>query len=130
MNAALQVVRHGSRKTFVFKDLAACSHVFVRVEGTKRALQPYEGPYPVLTRCDKFCSLSIRGREVTVSIDRLKPAYLYAEDDKDQEAATRQQDTSCPSTTQPEEQESRPVRRVRFPDRKIQNIEWMSYRFG
>ncbi|KAJ8914728.1 hypothetical protein NQ315_017438 [Exocentrus adspersus] len=113
-----QVVRHGSRKTFVFKDLATCSHVFVRAEGSKRPLQqPYEGPHRVLARHEKFYTLSIRGREVTVSIDRLKPAYIQIEDNEEQQAATPQQEPSLPSTREPEEQRTRPVRQVRFTDR-------------
>ncbi|KAJ8916801.1 hypothetical protein NQ315_005806, partial [Exocentrus adspersus] len=114
-------VRHGSRKTFVFKDLATCSHMFVRADGSKDLCNSHmRAPHLVLARQDKFFKLSIRGREVTVSIDRLKPAYTHADDDEEQQAgATPQQDPPSPSTRQPEgeEQETRPVRRVRFPDR-------------
>ncbi|KAF8791383.1 hypothetical protein HNY73_006261 [Argiope bruennichi] len=44
------------QKIFVHKDLRSCSHVFVRVNRVKKALEPpYEGPYPVLGRSEKYC---------------------------------------------------------------------------
>ena len=58
-------------------DLHTCSHVFVRCDATRRPLQaPYTGPYRVISRSDKFFVLDRNGRQDTVSIDRLKPAYL------------------------------------------------------
>lgn len=68
-------------KIFVHKDLPSCSHVFVRVDRVKKPLEPaYDGPFPVLERNDKYFSLNINSRIVKISIDRLKPAYLLAED--------------------------------------------------
>ena len=73
--------RHGERRTFVFKELATASHVFIRHDASKRMLQqPYDGPYEVIARNDKTFIVNVRGREVTVSIERLKPAYIIAED--------------------------------------------------
>lgn len=41
--------RHGKAKVFVFKEPASCTHVFVRTDAIKAAMQtPYEGPYQVL----------------------------------------------------------------------------------
>ena len=37
---------------------------------------PYSGPYRVLSRTDKFFTLDLNSRVDTVSIDRLKPAFL------------------------------------------------------
>ncbi|UYV65843.1 hypothetical protein LAZ67_3005615 [Cordylochernes scorpioides] len=42
---------------------------------------PYEGPFPVLDRTDKYFTLKLKGRNVTISIDRLRPAYLLADSD-------------------------------------------------
>ena len=54
-----------------------CTHVFIRYDGVKSPLQrPYDGPYRVITRNDKFFTLSVKGKLDTVSIDRLKPACL------------------------------------------------------
>lgn len=76
--------RHRTSKVFVFKDLATTSHVFVRVGAARRSLQPpYEGPFLVVQRCEKWFTIKRRGRDVNVSIDRLKPAYMQNEADEE-----------------------------------------------
>ena len=51
--------------------------VFVRAGATRRPLvPPYEGPFKVLQRNRKTFLLDIGGEEQTVSLDRLKPAFL------------------------------------------------------
>ncbi|XP_076661136.1 uncharacterized protein LOC143365024, partial [Halictus rubicundus] len=76
--------RHGNRKIFVFKDLKTASHVFLRVDAAKNALQnPYEGPFPVVSRSDKTYVIFVKGKNTTVSIDRLKPAYIVNDVVKD-----------------------------------------------
>lgn len=83
-----EVNRHGNRKSFVFKDLATTSHVFVRRDGTKGLLQqPYEGPFPVVKRLDKMFVVNVRGMEKCISVDRLKPAYIV--DDSSRNSDTR-----------------------------------------
>ncbi|GFU05937.1 transposon Ty3-I Gag-Pol polyprotein [Nephila pilipes] len=62
---------------FFYKDLKLCSHVFVRVDRVKKALEtPYERPFPVVARNDKYYTLKIKGKDINVSVDRLKQAYL------------------------------------------------------
>ena len=69
--------RHGTKKIFVFKDLGTTQYVFVRREGSKAALQmPYDGPYAVIKRGDKMFDVDLHRRKTTISIDRLKPAYI------------------------------------------------------
>ena len=67
---------HSSQKTFVFKDLRTCSHVFVRTDSSHRSLQqPFHGPYKVERRTDKVFTLKINQKKVNVSVDRLKPCF-------------------------------------------------------
>ncbi|UYV79078.1 hypothetical protein LAZ67_17001042 [Cordylochernes scorpioides] len=75
--------KHRSKtKVFVHKDLKTCSHVFIRTDRVRKPLEPpYEGPFPVLDRTDKYFTLKVKGRNVTISIDRLRPAYLLADSD-------------------------------------------------
>ncbi|GFT77204.1 transposon Ty3-I Gag-Pol polyprotein, partial [Nephila pilipes] len=71
---------HGHRTIFVSKDLATCSHVFLRTDSLKKGLQPpYEGPYKVVSRTEKVFRILRHGKEVSVNIDRLKPAYIPKE---------------------------------------------------
>jgi len=68
--------RHGERP-FVFKDLK--KHVFLRHDGPKGMLQLfYDGPFTVISRNHKNFSICIHDKNTTVSIDRIKPAYLFS----------------------------------------------------
>ncbi|UYV65868.1 hypothetical protein LAZ67_3005763 [Cordylochernes scorpioides] len=74
---ALNEKHHSKTKVFVHKDLKTCSHVFLRTDRVKKALEPpYEGPFQVLRREEKYFIIKIKNKEVSVSKDRLKPAYL------------------------------------------------------
>ncbi|CAK1580096.1 unnamed protein product [Parnassius mnemosyne] len=68
---------HTRSSTFIFKDLASATHVFLRDDTVRRPLQPpYTGPHAILQRRDKTLTLDVNDRKVTVSIDRVKPAYI------------------------------------------------------
>ena len=75
------VGRHGEKKVFVLKDLSTARHVFIRNDGIKRPLkQSYSGPYRVVWRSDKCFTVNVSGQDKTISVDRLKPAFILAED--------------------------------------------------
>ncbi|XP_064482774.1 uncharacterized protein LOC135395588 [Ornithodoros turicata] len=60
-------------------DLASCTHVFVRCDAVRKPLQPpYTGPHLVLRRSPNFYTIQLNGREDTVALERLKPAYVNA----------------------------------------------------
>lgn len=75
--------RHGKgRNTFVYKDLATCTHVFLRdctVGGSLKSA--YTGPHKVIQRGDKTYKILMNNKEVTVSIDRVKPAFILRDPD-------------------------------------------------
>jgi cleavage and polyadenylation specificity factor subunit 1 len=72
--------RQASPATFVQSELEKCTHVLLRQDTTRRALEPpYSGPYQVLSRREKIMKILVRGRPVTVSNDRVKPAYMPKE---------------------------------------------------
>lgn len=67
---------HNTTATFIPKQLSNCSHVFLRHDAIRSSLQrPYDGPYFVVKRSNKNFVLKVKDREVTVSIDRIKPAF-------------------------------------------------------
>lgn len=113
---------HSTNKTFVFKDLATCSHVFLREDALRGSLQPaYTGPHEVLKRGTKFFKIRAKGRDVTVSVDRLKPAYILSDD-----AASPNKQKVPPTEPPPQPQDTlhpldttrttKSGRRVHFPD--------------
>lgn len=71
--------RHSEPASFIFRDLSTASHVFLRDDSVRRALQPpYTGPYEVVERASdgKTLTIVIKGKKVTVSVDRVKPAFV------------------------------------------------------
>lgn len=72
---------HSTTKTFVSPDLSKCKFVFVRHgQPIKKLENPYNGPYKILSRSQKFFKLDINGKEITTSIDRVKPAYILEDE--------------------------------------------------
>ncbi|XP_037301303.1 uncharacterized protein LOC119191517 [Manduca sexta] len=68
------------REPFVHKDLATCTHVFVRNDQVVPPLTPpYDGPYEVIKRYDKYFKIKLPLRSAVISLDRLKPAYICTE---------------------------------------------------
>ena len=69
------------RNVYVSKDLSSCTHVFIRHDAVRKRLQqPYDGPYRVVSRADKYFKVDIKGCQDTVSLDRLKPAHVASTD--------------------------------------------------
>ena len=68
---------HGEQTSYIPFNLGLSNYVYVRRDSHKNPLQrPYDGPYLVINKSDKYFTLSIKGREETVSIDRLKAAFI------------------------------------------------------
>lgn len=64
-------------KTFVHPDLKTCTHVFVRNDAVSTPLTPpYNGPFLVISRTNKIFKLKIKNESKSISVDRLKPAYI------------------------------------------------------
>lgn len=93
---------HSNTKTFIFKDLATATHAFLRDDTVRRPLTPpYTGPYLIIKKREKTITLSIKGKEVEVSIDRIKPAYIEVIPtmfDATETAAEAAQSLSSPDT--------------------------------
>lgn len=87
--------RHCSKTIFIFKELADTTHVYLREDAVKGALQPaYKGPYEVLKRNKKVYTLLIKGKPTTVTIDRLKPAFILTNESSPNTEKRKQASTS------------------------------------
>lgn len=101
---------HTNKTSFTHKALKNCTHVFVRIDKIKPPLtQPYEGPFPVIKRNEKFFTIEKRGKHTNVSIDRIKPALVPIDDEEN----FTTQPTSSNSSYEPKR--TRSGRRVHFP---------------
>lgn len=80
-------LRKSTQNTFVYKEMRTCDFVFVRTDAVKKPLvAPYEGPYKVLERHEKYFKIQLPNRISVVSIDRLKPAFIVHEVDEPENA--------------------------------------------
>lgn len=108
---------HSKPATFLQKQLATCSHVFVRVGAIKPPLsQPYDGPFRVIRRKKKVFIIEINGKPSPISIDRLKAAFSEA----DEPAAELTNTAGQPEAThaaEPSTYRTRSGRHVKIPRR-------------
>ena len=71
---------HSARTPSVPKHLRQAEFVFIRKDARHNSLtNPYEGPFKVLARQDKFFTVDIGGKPDTISIDHLKQAEIDPE---------------------------------------------------
>ena len=110
---------HQQRSFYVSSDLDSCTRVFVHNDAVKTPLQhPYDGPFKVIKRTNKYFMLEIKGKESTVSIDRLKPAHLEATELAPQLPDISPSTSPVPSSSP--HQVTRSGRHVRWPKRLIE----------
>lgn len=90
---------HSTPKTFESKALQTATHVFVRNDSVRPSLShPYDGPFEVLQRRNKFFTIFIRGRRTNISIDRLKPAFTTSTNDDQTSADPIPTTTTIPTS--------------------------------
>ncbi|BHF78183.1 hypothetical protein SprV_0602129500 [Sparganum proliferum] len=110
-------------RSFIPPNLDTCDFVLVRHDAVRRPLQPpYDGPYKVLRRSDKHFVIERNGKTDTVSIDRVKPAYLDdCRSTLPQPSSPAQALTPTPPSDAipPPMRRTRSGRHVRWPDRFV-----------
>lgn len=75
-----QDMRPSQPRIYVPTALRTCTHVFVRNDTVRSPLTPpYDGPFLVVERYDKAFKVRVGNRDMVLSLDRLKPAFLLDE---------------------------------------------------
>ncbi|GFU06695.1 transposon Tf2-6 polyprotein [Trichonephila clavipes] len=78
-----------STKSYVHQSLSTCTHVFLRNDKIRPPLTPpYIEPHLVKSICDKNFVICINNKNVTVTIDRCKPAFEFSEDFNSQKGSS------------------------------------------
>ncbi|CAH8832632.1 unnamed protein product [Trichobilharzia szidati] len=118
--------RQCPRRENLSSHLQTCKFVFIRIDNVRKGLQPpYEGPYPVVHRAEKYFTVSKEGKKMTVSVDRLKPAYTDGDDIPTATSADKQETAKAPEVpimlpppciTRSGRQVNKPARFVHFTD--------------
>ncbi|GFX82971.1 transposon Ty3-G Gag-Pol polyprotein [Trichonephila clavipes] len=76
----VSTAQHGTQNIYINPSLKTCSHIFLRSDKVNPPLTPpYTGSHLVISRNDKNFIIDLNGKQSTVSIDRIKPAYLLAD---------------------------------------------------
>ncbi|GFW03909.1 uncharacterized protein TNCV_2050251 [Trichonephila clavipes] len=80
---------HSCTKSYVQQSLSTCTHVFLRNDRIRPPLTPpYTGPHLVKSRSDKNFVICINNKNITVTIDRCKPAFEFSEDFNSQKVSS------------------------------------------
>ena len=91
---------HGEKTFYIPRDLSTANYVFLRKGPLKRSLEsPYSGPHKVIERGPKTFVIDVQDKHTTVTIDRLKPAYMAATNDSSQRPPTLTASSAPPSPT-------------------------------
>ena len=97
-------------------NLYTCTHVFVCHDAVRKPLGlPYDGPYKVLRRQATYIVLDINKHQNTITIDRLKPAFLEFHLLPAQ-SVIPSESSSAPQQYEQLTRTTRSGRRVHFPD--------------
>ena len=112
--------------------LKDATHVFIRHDAVRKPLQPpYDGPYKVLERSTKYFTVDVKGRRDTVSVDRLKPAYLESMHSSSPSTNISHSPDSTPSQTAQPTRESPPSREDKPPStrttRSGRRVHWPTH---
>ncbi|CAK9816125.1 Gag-Pol polyprotein [Anthophora plagiata] len=96
--------RHGTRSTFIYKELRTSPYVFLRHDATRTPLQPtyhrtFHRPYEVLERGSRTFIIEVNNKATRVTVERLKPAHLRNEDKAEETDSSDPEEniTSIPS---------------------------------
>ncbi|GFY29254.1 pol polyprotein [Trichonephila clavipes] len=106
---------HGRKTVFVHPELSQCTHVFLRHNAIRKPLQsPYDGPFAITKRSEKLIILQRQGKEICVSIDRVKPAFMLSDTIESNQPSFIPQSKEAPAT-----QTTHSGHRVHFPQRYV-----------
>ncbi|GFW59959.1 uncharacterized protein TNCV_4864141 [Trichonephila clavipes] len=115
----VSTAQHGTQNIYINPSLKTCSHIFLRSDKVNPPLTPpYTGPHLVISRNDKNFIIDLNGKQSTVSIDRIKPAYLLADVTDHSDLVQTQTIIEKPVTAAPNPSilyTTRYGRKVRFP---------------
>ena len=90
--------QHRSSEVYIPHHLQECEFDFVRNDTIRRPLTPtYTGPLKVLNRADKHITIKRGKNRGTVSIDRVKPAFIEKADPSTDSPSDISADSSEPS---------------------------------
>ena len=99
-----EMAHHTTPKVQVPSSIAEAKFVYVRTDAVRQPLvRPYTGPYKVVGKSAKYFTILKNGRPDTVSLDRLKPAFTFTNNNIDIESSEKTESKET-EITQPREE--------------------------
>ena len=87
----VDMAHHATAKVHLPSTIEKAKYVYVRTDAVRAPLvRPYTGPFRVLEKSAKYFKIWKNGRPDNISIDRLKPAFIYEDDNIDTAKKPRQ----------------------------------------
>ncbi|CAE1236829.1 unnamed protein product [Acanthosepion pharaonis] len=94
-------LRQSSPTIHVPQQLQDCEFIFVRNDAVKKPLTPtYQGPFKVLKGSEKHLTIDRGSRTDSISIDRVKPAFLGKSPRETEPVSTHPEPSPASTTTQ------------------------------
>ena len=85
-----EMVHHAVPKIQIPPSIAEADLVYVRTDAVRQPLvRPYTGPYRVIGKSAKYFTVLKSGRPDNISLDRLKPAFLFENNNIESELGKR-----------------------------------------
>ena len=89
----VEMSHHATPKVNMPSSIGTADFVYVRTDAARQPLvRPYTGPFKVLSRSDKYFKILKNGKPDAVSVDRLKPAFLYEENNNRETRGSEKQE--------------------------------------
>ena len=102
-----EMAHHTVPQVQVPSSIGESKWVYVRTDAVRQPLvRPYTGPYKVIDKSAKYFTIIKNGRPDTVSLDRLKPAFLFehnniASENSSESSESRESNVTQPSVSSP-----------------------------
>ena len=93
----MEMAHHATVKVHVLSSIETEDWVYVRTDAVRPPLvRLYNGPYRVIEKLAKFFRLMKNGKPDNVSIDRLKPAFIFDQNTSEETPETTEEITQPP----------------------------------
>ena len=100
-----EMSHHATAKVQVPSSIETADYVYIRTDAVRPPLvRPYTGPFKVLSKSAKYFTVMKNGSPDTVSIDRLKPAFLL-ENNITEASKTEKKKVTQPAVFEPKKTE-------------------------
>ena len=107
----VEMAHHATAKVHIPTTIGSANYVYIRTDAVRAPLvRPYTGPFKVLEKSAKFFTVLKNGKPDNISVDRLKPAFIYQDNNNEtQIRREREADVTQPRVFESQDPETERV---------------------